>query len=119
VAELLARAEEQVERFETEVKRLWEGWVAAEEEVEGLMRGVVGGSLTQRDGAAAEGGNAGWDDGAEVLRRFKEVIEREIAEAEAEMFTLGEEAVGMMREVEKVSLSSVRGSGRDEGRGAN
>lgn len=43
-----------------------------------------------------------------MLRRFREVIEKEIGEAEEEVAGLGEEAVGMMKEIEKVSLGEER-----------
>jgi hypothetical protein len=39
-----------------------------------------------------------------MLKRFREVIEKEIGKAEDEVVGLGEEAVGMMKDIEKVSL---------------
>ncbi len=91
VGELLRCAEEQVREFEREVGGLWEEWAAAEGEVKGLLRGIGGGSM-------------GEGEGAEMLRRFGEVVEREIGEAEEEVGELGEEAVGVMKEIEKVSF---------------
>jgi hypothetical protein len=41
-----------------------------------------------------------------MVRGFGEVVEREIAEAEEEVVELGEEAVGVMKGIEKVSFGS-------------
>ncbi|KAK3901471.1 hypothetical protein C8A05DRAFT_16346 [Staphylotrichum tortipilum] len=90
VDELVARAEEQVAAFEKDVAGLWGEWLAAEGEVTKLLKGVVAG-----------GDGAGEGEGEEVVRRFREEIEREIAEAEEVVGELGEEAVGVMREMEK------------------
>ncbi|KAK4104589.1 hypothetical protein N658DRAFT_183010 [Parathielavia hyrcaniae] len=98
VAELMARAEQQVGEFEAEVcGGLWEEWAAAEREVEGLLRGLAGGSFLS-SGGDDEGDD---DEDKEVLRLFGERIEREIALAEEEAVELGEEAVAVMKEIEK------------------
>ena len=94
VGELVARAEEQVHEFERDMGGLWEEWAAAEGEVKVLLRGIGAGSVG--DGS-----------GAEMLRRFGEAVEREIGEAEEEIGELGEEAVGAMKEIEKVSFAVV------------
>ncbi|KAG7289686.1 hypothetical protein NEMBOFW57_006062 [Staphylotrichum longicolle] len=93
VGELVARAEAQVRRFEEEVRRLWAEWAAAEGEVKELVRGVV---------ACVSGvGGDGEGEGREMLRRFREEVDREIGEAEEEVGELGEEAVALMKEIEK------------------
>lgn len=119
VSELVARAEEQVGRFETEVRGLWREWVAAEGEVEGLLRGGTSTSLGSSGSTTVEGvvavrggghrggrGEDGDGDGAgeELVRRFGEAVRREIAAAEAEVEALGEEAVAVMKGIEKVSI---------------
>ncbi|KAK4121388.1 hypothetical protein N657DRAFT_648211 [Parathielavia appendiculata] len=111
VAELIARAEEQVRQFETEMAGLWEEWDAAEGEVKALLKGLAGssnsggggGSLRRGEWVGHGGGydGEGDDEGEEVLRLFGERIEREIALAEEEAVELGEEAVGFMKEIEK------------------
>jgi hypothetical protein len=107
VAELISRAEEQVREFEREVGGLWEEWAVADGEVRGLLKGVAISSSSSSGGSLpGEGGSGGGGDGEgeEVLRVFGEKIEREIALAEEEVVELGEEAVGVMKEIEKVSL---------------
>ncbi|KAL2135372.1 hypothetical protein VTI74DRAFT_8784 [Chaetomium olivicolor] len=90
VGEIVAYAEEQVKDFEKEVKELWREWALAEGEVKELWSGVV---------ALAEAGEG--DREGEMMRRLRELIEREIEEAEGQVVGLGEEAVGMMKDVEK------------------
>jgi hypothetical protein len=72
--------------------------------VKDLLRGVV--SAVSAVSAAGVEGDDGGDEGAEMVRGFGEVVEREIAEAEEEVVELGEEAVGVMKGIEKVSFGS-------------
>ncbi|KAH6840742.1 hypothetical protein B0I37DRAFT_408456 [Chaetomium sp. MPI-CAGE-AT-0009] len=105
VGELVARAEAQVRVFETEVAGLWAEWAAAEGEVKELLKGVVasvsvsGGE--KRGAEGAEGGVDGDGEGEVMVKRFREAIEREIVEAEEEVVELGEEAVVVMKDIEK------------------
>ncbi|KAK3307979.1 uncharacterized protein B0T15DRAFT_549887 [Chaetomium strumarium] len=107
VGELIARAEEQVRLFERDVAALWKEWAVAESEVQKLLRGVVhpASALGQQGGGSVGGGDGeGYgdgDEGEEMLRRYREVVEKEIVEAEEEVVEIGEEAVAMMKDVEK------------------
>lgn len=100
VGELLARADRQVKEFEEEVGGLWREWAVAEAEVKGVLRGIFPGPGESGGGDGDDG--AGWED--DLLKRFRDVIEREIGGAEEEVVELGEEAVGMMKEIEKVGF---------------
>jgi hypothetical protein len=72
-----------------------------------LLKGVVSsvvvlGGEKGKDGGEVNG--VGGDDEGEVMvRRFRKAIEQEIAEAEEELVEIGEEAVGVMKDIEKVS----------------
>lgn len=116
MGELIARAEAQVSVFETEVAGLWAEWTAAEGEVKELLKGVVsfagvsGGG--KGEGGGGIGGADGGDEGEVMVKRFREAIEREIAEAEEEVAEIGEEAVGVMKDIEKVSWERMLRSGR-------
>lgn len=106
VGELVARAEEQVRAFEEDVGRLWREWAVAEGEVKGLLGKIVApasGSVSGGVAGAAEEAGGEDDEGAELLRRFGEAVEKEIGEAEEEVVGLGNKAVAMMKEIEKVS----------------
>jgi hypothetical protein len=107
VGELVARAEAQVRVFETEVAGLWEEWTAAEGEVKELLKGVVSSDVVlggeKGGGEGGAGGVDRVDEGEVMMKRFREAIEREIAEAEEEVVEIGEEAVGVMKDIEKVS----------------
>jgi hypothetical protein len=101
VGELVARAEEQLGEFEREVGGLWREWAEAEGEVKALLGGTVA-SMGSQVGGGVNGGDYDGE-GEEMLERLREVIEREIGEAEEEVVEFGEEAVGLMKEIEKVS----------------
>ena len=101
VGELVARAEEQVREFEREVGGLWKEWAVAEQEVNGLLRGIggiVGAGGGDEDGSA---------EGEDIVERFRGVIEREIDEAEERAVEIGKKAVGMMKDIEKVSNTTL------------
>ncbi|KAL1837243.1 hypothetical protein VTJ49DRAFT_4102 [Mycothermus thermophilus] len=105
VGELMARAEKQHEEFEADMGRLWKEWAVAEAEVKKLLGGV-GKSVSclgvvAGDDGAGTGEGSEEDNGAVMLKRFAEAIEREIAAAGEEVVELGEEAVGMMKDIEK------------------
>jgi hypothetical protein len=107
VGELVARAEEQLRLFERDVAALWKEWAVAEGEVQELLQGgvvppVSAPALGQRSGNDGEG--YGGDEEEEILRRFRQAVEKQLAEAEEEVVEIGEEAVAMMKDVEKVSL---------------
>lgn len=114
VGELVARAEAQVRVFETEMKELWAEWTAAEGEVREVLKGVVSSvSVSGREKKRGEGdadGIDGGDEGEVMVKRFREAIEREIADVEEQVVELGEEAVGMMKDIEKVSWQKGLGS---------
>ncbi|AEO63518.1 uncharacterized protein THITE_2085036 [Thermothielavioides terrestris NRRL 8126] len=104
VGELVARAEAQVRAFERDAAALWREWAGAQREVEGLLREVValgggggGGGDEASDGQQRDGDG----EGEELLKRFGEVVQREIEAAEAEVVELGEEAVATMKGIEK------------------
>ncbi|KAL2261915.1 hypothetical protein VTK26DRAFT_3008 [Humicola hyalothermophila] len=104
VGELIARAEEQVREFEKAVGVLWREWADAEEEVKGLLRGVgnvvgTGTEVGEGLGGAEDAGGKG--EAEDIVKRFGEVVEREIAEAEEEAVELGEKAVGLIKDIEK------------------
>ncbi|GAB1315103.1 hypothetical protein MFIFM68171_05313 [Madurella fahalii] len=99
VGELLARAEEQVKEFEKEVGGLWQEWAVAEAEVKGVLTAIFPSPVDGENGDEHGGEREG--DEADLLRMFRETIETEIAEAEEVVVELGEEAVGMMKEIEK------------------
>ncbi|KAK4251721.1 hypothetical protein C7999DRAFT_27798 [Corynascus novoguineensis] len=105
--ELVARAEEQLAQFERGVAGLWAEWAAAESEVRALLRGMVIplASPLSGEGYAGDGetGDGAVDDGEgeQLLRRLREAIEREIECAEEDVFELGEEAVTLMKGIEK------------------
>ncbi|KAK3296818.1 uncharacterized protein B0H64DRAFT_110071 [Chaetomium fimeti] len=113
VGDLVARAEDQVRGFETEVAGLWAEWAAAEGEVKELLKGVAGCVSGSGPGSGSGGGEGGGeegvggvdgdDEGEVMVKRFREAIEREIVEAEEEVVEIGEEAVGVMKDIEKVS----------------
>ncbi|KAL2152619.1 hypothetical protein VTH82DRAFT_5803 [Thermothelomyces myriococcoides] len=114
VGELVARAEEQLREFEKSVAELWAEWAAADEEVKTLMKGLV--SLSSSSSSSSsfsspegiQGGNEGMDtvgiaceEGEEMLRQFRKTIEQQIEDAEQEVLGLGEEAVALMKGIEK------------------
>ncbi|KAL2268760.1 hypothetical protein VTJ83DRAFT_3606 [Remersonia thermophila] len=104
VAELVARAEKQHKEFEADVGRLWQEWAVAEAEVKKLLGGI-GASVSclgvVPDAGPIAGEECEGDDGAAMLKRFAEVIQQGITAAEEAVVELGEEAVGMMKEIEK------------------
>jgi hypothetical protein len=114
VGELFARAEEQLGEFEREVGGLCREWAEAEGEVKALLGGVVASSMGGQVGVGGGGGEGeGCDgEGEGMMARLREVIEREIGEAEEEVVEFGEEAVGLMKEIEKVSSGKGGVSGR-------
>ncbi|KAL2023775.1 hypothetical protein VTK56DRAFT_1042 [Thermocarpiscus australiensis] len=102
VGELISRAEAQLETFEKEVEEFWREWAVAEGEVKGLLKGIVLASAAGVEARDGEGeGGCGSGEGEEILRRSAAAIEKEIKRAEEEVVELGEEAVGIMKEVEK------------------
>lgn len=108
VGELLARAEAQVRAFEEEVGVLWREWAVAEGEVKGVLKEIFpirdGGSGRLEGSERRVGG--GGDGEGEIVKRFREAIERDADVAEEEILKLGDEAVRMMKEIEKVSRSA-------------
>ncbi|SPQ20991.1 26aad05a-d100-423e-bcd9-2d100216fc06 [Thermothielavioides terrestris] len=90
VGELVARAEAQVRAFERDAAALWREWAA-------LGGGGGGGGDEASDGQQRDGDG----EGEELLKRFGEVVQREIEAAEAEVVELGEEAVATMKGIEK------------------
>jgi hypothetical protein len=104
VGELLARAEAQVKEFEAQVGAFWQEWAVAEGEVKSALKEI----LAQGSGEKDPGGEE-----EEMIRRFREVVERVIGQAEEEAVVLGEEAVGLMKMIEKVSwMGGVWSAGR-------
>ncbi|KAL2157706.1 hypothetical protein VTH06DRAFT_5189 [Thermothelomyces fergusii] len=114
VGELVARAEEQLGEFEKCMEELWAEWAAADEEVKTLLKGLVSLSSSSSPPSSSSsligsrGGNEGMgtagvvgEEGEEMLRRFREAIEQQIEDAEQETVELGEEAVAMMKGIEK------------------
>ncbi|KAL2171952.1 hypothetical protein VTG60DRAFT_1011 [Thermothelomyces hinnuleus] len=111
VGELVARAEEQLREFEKCMAELWAEWAVADEELKTLLKGI--GSLSSSSSPSSspmgvQGGNEGagtvgiaGEEGEEMLRRFREAIERQIEDAEEEAVELGEEAVALMKGIEK------------------
>ncbi|KAK4113568.1 hypothetical protein N656DRAFT_844475 [Canariomyces notabilis] len=92
VGELLARAEAQVKEFETQLSVFWQEWAIAEGEVKSALKEILARGSGEKDTGGEE---------EEIIRRFREVVERVIGQAEEEAVVLGEEAVGLMKMIEK------------------
>jgi hypothetical protein len=103
VKELVQEAKSDLAGFEVDMGRLWKEWAVAETEVKKLLGGV-GTAIPLLGIVPGEvGGDAALDvEGAEMLKRLTEAIEREIATAEEDVLQLGDEAVALMKQIEKV-----------------